>query len=280
MNRTLALAPLPLVLTGALLLTGALSAPLQPGSTTDGSFDHTHKAWTEILEGALKDGLVDYKTLREEPKALDAYLAQLESTTPAHHERWTKNERYAFWINAYNAYTIQLIRDEGPTKSIKKLGGLFSTPWEKKFIPLEEFDPEKKGKKLMLDEIEHDILRPTFKDGRVHAAVNCASMGCPPLRAEAYRGEDLDEQLDDQVAQWLADEDRNQVRPKDGRIRVSKIFDWFDEDFGKSDPKVVRWIADHVADEELAKTLRAQAGKLKIKYLDYDWGINAQDGRR
>jgi len=245
------------------------------------AFDHTHAAWTEVLGGALsEDGLVDYAGLRKSKKALDSYLATLEATTPEQHADWSREQRFAFWINAYNAYTIQLIRDRGPVKSIKKLGGWFTTPWEIKFIPLPAFDPEEDGEDLMLDEIEHDILRPVFEDARVHAAINCASLSCPPLRAEAYQGAKLDEQLDDQVALWLGDPTRNEIRAGAKHLKVSKIFDWFEEDFGDDDEAVVRWIADHVEDEELAKDLRARAAEIDVRYLDYDWSINAQEGKR
>ena len=231
----------------------ALLAPLLasfgPAPTPQAEFDHSHAKLTAVLESALSGGLVDYAGLRKDKAPLNAYLKDLEATTPAQHKAWTREQRYAFWINAYNAYTIKLIRDEGPVKSIKKLGGLFSSPWEKKFINLPAFDPERKNKKLTLDEIEHEILRPTYKDARVHAAVNCASMGCPPLRGEAFQAERLDEQLDEQVAIWLGD-------------------------------PTVKWVADHVGDEALAKALRDKAGDLKVKYLDYDWGINAQNGKR
>lgn len=265
-----------LTLAAAPLLTGPA-----PGAQETPAFDHTHAAWTEVLEGALsEDGLVDYAGLRKSKEALDAYLEALEATTPEQHAGWTRDERFAFWINAYNAYTIQLIRDRGPVKSIKKLGGWFTSPWEIKFIPMPAFDPEEDGDDLMLDEIEHDILRPVFEDARVHAAINCASLSCPPLRAEAYQGAKLDEQLDDQTALWLADPSRNGITAGAKRLKVSKIFDWFEDDFGGKDEAVVRWIADHVEDEALAKDLRARADDIDVRYLDYDWSINAQKGKR
>ncbi|WP_419190654.1 DUF547 domain-containing protein [Saltatorellus ferox] len=278
MKKTLAAA----AVTSAVLAVSVLAGVprLQAAEIQTAAFDHTHAGLTAVYESALKGGLVDYAGLRENPKALDAYLAGLAATTPAQHASWSRDQRFAFWINAYNAFTIQLIRDEGPVKSIKDLGGLFSSPWEKKFIPLPAFDPEKKGKKITLDEIEHELLRPVFKDARVHAAINCASLGCPPLRATAFIAEDLSEQLDDQVQVWLGDSSRNQVVPVNGKIRVSKIFDWFEEDFGQGDAPIVRWIADHVGDESTAKALRAQAAKIDVRYVDYDWSVNAQKGRR
>ena len=260
-----------------------LAASLQPpGSIAppQAEVDHTHAGLTAVYDVALSGGLIDYAGLRTSPKALDAYLAKVAAVTPAQFSTWSRDQRFAFWINAYNAFTIQLIRDEGPVKSIKDLGGFFSSPWEKKFIPMPAFDPEKKNKKITLDEIEHEFLRPVFKDARVHAAINCASNGCPPLRSTAFSAEGLSDQLNDQVAVWLSDSTRNQVVPSKGRIRVSKIFDWFDEDFGKSDQAVALWIAKHVGDEAVAQTLRAAAKDVDVRYLDYDWKVNAQTGKR
>ncbi len=254
-------------------------SPLTP-LAQKAEFDHTHAGLTAVYDVALSGGLIDYAGLRAKPQALDAYLAQLARTTPAQHATWTRDQRFAFWINAYNAFTIQLIRDEGPVKSIKDLGGFFSSPWEKKFIPMPAFDPEKKNKKITLDEIEHELLRPVFKDARVHAAINCASMGCPPLRATAFSAEGLNEQLEDQVGVWLSDPTRNQVSPSGGKIRVSKIFDWFKEDFGKKDEAVAKWIAAHVKDDAVRAALRAAAKDIDVKYLDYDWKVNAQNGKR
>ncbi|MFT5732668.1 MAG: hypothetical protein ACJA2W_001449 [Planctomycetota bacterium] len=263
----------------ALLILSVLGTSA-PRVAQGAEFDHSHAGLTQVYEAVLKEGLVDYAGLREKPKALDAYLAGVAATTPEQHAAWSRDQRFAFWINAYNAFTLQLLRDNGPVKSIKDLGGFFSSPWEKKFIPMPAFDPEKKSKNITLDEIEHELLRPVFKDARVHAAVNCASMGCPPLRATAFTADGLGDQLDDQVAVWLSDSTRNQVTPQGGKIRVSKIFDWFEKDFGKNDAAVARWIGDHVGDEAKGKALRDQARSIDVKYLDYDWGINAQKGRR
>lgn len=278
MIRTTLMALLTLAATTAWL--GA-AAPTPIPAAQEEEFDHSHAAWTAILEGAVDgDGLVDYAALRKAPEALDRYLAALAATTPEDHGDWTRDQRFAFWINAYNAFTIQLVRDEGPVSSIRKLGGWFGSPWEIKFIPMPLFDPEEKGKDLMLDEIEHELIRPVFKDARVHAAVNCASRSCPPLRREAYRAADLDAQLDEQVRLWLADATRNRVTRGAKSLRVSKIFKWFDEDFGDDREEIVEWIADHVGDPELARDLKARAGSIKLSYLDYDWSINATKEKR
>ena len=271
------------MLTALVTLTLA-SGPVAPVPQEE-PFDHDHEAWTAILEDVLEGGLVDYRGLRESPEALDAYLEQLAATTPEQHASWSREERFAFWINAYNAFTVQLIRDRGPVRSIKKLGGLFTTPWEIKFIPMPAFDPERKGKPITLDEIEHELVRPVFRDARVHAAVNCASLSCPPLRAEAFRAETLEAQLDEQVRAWLLDPGRNRLEPEDGRVRISKIFDWYESDFtagreGRDSKRVLLWIADHVDDEGLAARLRRGARTLRVRHLDYDWSINAQRGRR
>ena len=250
------------------------------GRSPDDPFDHAHAGLGAVLDRVLEEGLVDYAELRRSPEALDSYLASLADVTPRELGSWSRSERFAYWINAYNAFTLQLVRDEGPVKSIKKIGGWFGSPWKKRFIPMAGFDPKGKGRKLCLDDIEHGILRPQFVDARLHAAVNCASLGCPPLRAEPYRGTVLDRQLRDQVRSWLMDADRNNLRQVKGAIQVSKIFDWFEEDFGGKDEAVVNWIAEQLGDPELAGALRRASPELRVRYMDYDWGLNALPERR
>ena len=269
------------MLTALVTLTLA-SGPVAPVPQEE-PFDHDHEAWTAILEDVLEGGLVDYRGLRESPEALDAYLEQLAATTPEQHASWSREERFAFWINAYNAFTVQLIRDRGPVRSIKKLGGLFTTPWEIKFIPMPAFDPERKGKPITLDEIEHELVRPVFRDARVHAAVNCASL-CPPLRAEAFRAETLEAQLDEQVRAWPLDPGRELAGAR-GRAGADL-----------EDLRLVR-VGLHrrargstpsgcCSGSPITWTTRAccapprGARTLRVRHLDYDWSINAQRGRR
>ncbi|MEO1478576.1 MAG: DUF547 domain-containing protein, partial [Bacteroidota bacterium] len=166
--------------------------PAGPVVQVQNTFDHS--TYDRVLKTYVdRNGLVDYAGLLNDRAGLDGYLERLAATDPSNLGR---SEQLAFWINAYNAYTLQLVRDRGPVKSIKKIGGWFTMPWSIEFIGLPAFDPDGDDDDLTLDEIEHEILRPVFRDARVHAAVNCASVSCPPLRAEAYRGKDLDEQLD------------------------------------------------------------------------------------
>lgn len=246
----------------------------------DEPFDHGHGALGSVLDEVLEDGLVDYASLRRSPEALDTYLAALSSVTTTEVGKWTRAQRFAFWINAYNAFTLQLVRDEGPVESIKDIGGWFTTPWKRRFIPMGAFDPKGKGRRLCLDDIEHRILRPRFEDARLHAAVNCASRGCPPLRPEPYRAVTLERQLTEQVRSWLTDSSRNDLRINQGAIRVSKIFDWFEEDFGDGDPEVIRWIVAQLEPGPLAAALREAGPRLRVRYLDYDWALNALPERR
>ena len=155
----------------------------------------THEIWDGLLKKYVdKNGFVDYKGFRSDSAALNQYLAVLEKAHP-NDKYWSRDEQMAYWINAYNAYTVQLIVRNYPVKSIKDIKNgipFVNTVWDIKFIKIE-------GYKYDLNNIEHNILRPVFKDARVHAAVNCASYSCPALRAEAYTAKSLNAQLDDNM---------------------------------------------------------------------------------
>ncbi len=165
----------------------------------------------------------------------------------------TLGEKMAFWINTYNFLTIDLIVRERERESIRNLGSLFRSPWKKHRWEISE-------RLYTLDQIEHEILRP-MGDARVHFAINCASVSCPDQRLEAYDHRVLDASLDDQVALALANSGKG-LHARDGTLYVSKIFDWFEEDF--NDGNIETWLAQYV---ELGDDI-------SLRYLDYDWSLN------
>jgi hypothetical protein len=237
-----------------------------------GPFDHEHALWTDVVKEHVRGDRFDYQGLIEDRGKLDRYLQALHAVTPAELEGWKREQQMAFWINVYNAHIVHLVASNYPLENIKDLGGLFSPVWKKEFIAMGAFDPDGKGEKLSLDEVEHEILRKRYPDARVHAAVNCASVSCPPLRAEAYVGERLQEQLDEMTRAWLADPSRNRFEPEKGRARVSAVFKWFREDFERDGGSLRKWLAKY-APPEAAEWLET-AKKVDIDHLDYDWSLN------
>src|SRR5262245_11798649 len=175
--------------THAAFLLSACALAAMPGAQEPAAFDHSHAAWTQILKAHVRDGGFDYAKLKQDRQAFDAYLGALRAVTPEALAGWSDKQRFAFWINAYNAHCIQKVIDNYPLKSIRKLDGAFglNTVFDKAFIKLQA----QKGEELSLNDIEHKILRAKFKDARLHAAINCASKSCPPLRAEAFTADKL-----------------------------------------------------------------------------------------
>lgn len=267
--RSLVLLPLVLIAT---VCAGATQSPA-PKPSAAAAFDQSHALWTEVLAAHVRGDAFDYAKLKKDRARLDQYIGVLESVKPDELAAWKKNEQYAFWINAYNAYTVRLVVDAYPIDSIKDLGSLLKSVWDREVAPLGALAPDLKSSKLTLNEIEHEILRPKFADARVHAAVNCASQGCPPLRAEAFRPADLDEQLDEQVSLWLHDEKRNRFDESKRRLQISKVFDWFKDDFVRDAKSVPAWIARYVPEHEA--WLTDPKVKLDIDHLDYSWKLNA-----
>jgi Protein of unknown function, DUF547 len=267
----------------AALPAAALSLPIRPAVAQ--AFDTSHAAWTALLRkhvvvlrggqasqlryaGFLANGGADRA-------ALKAYLDSLSAVPAATFAAWPRAERQAFLINAYNAFTVELILTRYPDlKSIKDLGALFSTPWKPKWIAL-------LGNKVSLDDIEHAMLRKRgdYDDPRVHFAVNCASIGCPALREEAFVAARLDAQLDEQALRFMSDRTRNRFSAARGRLELSKIFDWFGEDFRlghrgvASLPAFAGRYAEQLADAP-ADRERVRAGSVDIAFADYDWALN------
>lgn len=238
--------------TAFLVLMLGVVFPTRSGKTFD------HGLYGLLLSKYVKGDVVDYKGVKGEEERLDQYLKSLDETIP---DALPRNEQFALYINAYNAYTLKLILENYPVDSIKDIGGWFSGPWKIRFCKIG-------GKTLTLDEIENDILRPRFKDPRVHFAINCASKGCPPLIAEPYEGRTLDQQLDASTRGFLNNPQRNRL--EGNTLYVSKIFKWFTDDF-KGD--VVGFFLKF-AEGDLKTRLSSIRDQVKIEYLYYDWGLN------
>jgi len=214
--------------------------------------------YTDLLQRYVNDGVVDYQGFKSAEAELDQYLEILAQVDP---QTLSRDERFAFYVNAYNAWTIKLILSRYPNlQSIKELGSFLRSPWKKELARID-------GKILTLDNIEHDILRPQFKDPRVHFAVNCASKGCPPLLGEPYTGARLNQQLDGAAKAFINDPQRNRLDNKG--LYVSKIFKWFAADFSNDIVGFFKRYAD-----EPMKTELERRSTVKVKYLDYDWSLN------
>lgn len=225
-------------------------------------FDHSHLAFDKILKkySTKKDGQVyfSYKELSKSKSLLREYLKQLESISKKELSEFSNKQKLAFWINAYNAYTIEIILKNYPVDSIKDIGsGLFSSgPWKEKFITLI-------GGKMSLDNIEHGIIRKEFKEPRIHFAVNCASIGCPSLLQESFVENKLEEQLNRAALNFLTNKNKNYV--KGNTLHLSKIFKWYGSDFDQEYGGVQNYIV---------KTLGLSNKKYKINYNKYDWKLN------
>jgi Protein of unknown function, DUF547 len=218
-----------------------------------------HRMYANLLKKYVLGAKVDYQGFKNQEKELDQYLEVLSSVDA---DTLDRDEQFAYYINVYNAWTIKLILTKYPDiKSIRDLGSILKSPWKKKFVRIKE-------KTVTLDHIEHDILRPTFKDPRVHFAVNCASKSCPPLLSEPYTSRDLDRQLLEVTTAFI--NDPSQYRLEGNTLRVNSIFKWFAEDFNK-DPAGFYL---QYARGDLKSKLEALGNGIKVKYLDYDWSLN------
>lgn len=256
-----------------LLVISLLLAATSPAMAFD------HQPWDALLKRhvVVIDGgqitQTDYAGMQGQRQDLQRYLQSIAEISQTAFDKWPSDKQLAFLINAYNAWTVELILTEYPDlHSIKDLGGFFSSPWKKAFIPLF-------GGEVSLDHIEHDLIRGSghYHEPRIHFAVNCASIGCPALRNEAYTAELLDAQLQAQTQLFLQDRSRNRL---DGnRLAVSEIFKWYREDFqqgwrgAESLAAFLGLYADALGLNS-AQQSQLQQGDIAIKFLDYDWQLN------
>ncbi len=273
MNMKLYKRIITMTIMGSLVLFSAASAS---------GFDHEYSDYNRLLKAHVvwindgKASRVDYAALKKDRESLQSVLDDLSAVGRDTYDSWEKPKRLAFLINAYNAFTLELILTKYPDlKSIKELGSLFTSAWKKEFFTL-------LGKKRHLDWVEHGMIRKkgVFNEPRIHFAVNCASIGCPALRDEAYVYERLEEQLEDQKIRFLTDRSRNRYDAKDNELQVSKIFDWYKEDFERgwrgydSRTEFFAKNATYLADEKENVNQIRNKEVVDISFLDYDWDLN------
>ena len=212
---------------------------------------HQHRIWDQLLQEYVNStGEVDYLALKQEQSRLNQYLAQLAQNPVS--DSWNRSQKLAYWINAYNAFTVKLIIDNYPVTSIRDI----QRPWARKFIELG-------SQKYSLNQIEHDIIRPVFQEPRIHFALVCAAKSCPKLLNTAYRADLLDQQLDDQTHYFLNQSGENQL--SEDHIQISKLFSWYGQDFEKQGSLID--FLNHHSNIEIDS-------RAKVEYLPYDWSLN------
>lgn len=263
------------------MLIGLFVFSLSVAPVSGSDFDDRHTTWDRLLRAHVRwidDGVntqVDYAGFRKDRDRLKGYLDGLSAVSMDRFQSWPRDTRLAFLLNAYNAFTVELILTAYPDlQSIRELRRFFIGPWKQRFFTL-------LGEKRHLDWIEHEIIREpgVYDDPRIHAAVNCASIGCPALRDEAYVAEKLDDRMEDQMRRFLRDKSRNRYDPASGRLEVSKIFDWYGEDFEQGHRgwhSLREFFADYA--DLLADTPedreKVRAGDYRLEFLEYDWSLN------
>lgn len=258
MNFYKSIFPLVLLIILSSLLWQSCSAP----SIKSTAQPVSHAIWDSLLRKHVDDnGLVDYKGMAADSNQLNEYLELLSLNAP-NKKKWSDNEKMAYWINAYNAFTVDLILDYYPVKSIKDIKNgipFVSTVWDIKFFKIA-------GEAFDLNNIEHGILRKDFDDPRIHFALVCASMSCPKLQNSAFVADKLEDQLNQAAREFINEPFRNEIA--ESPVKLSKLLDWYWGDFkGKYDSRF-----------ELVKTYSDQEidTSKEVQFLEYNWELNEQ----
>jgi len=224
---------------------------------TDNTPIINHDVWDQLLQKYVsEEGKVNYKGFVQDSVLLKKYLNDLSTHAPGNN--WTENEKLAYWINAYNAFTVELIINHYPIKSIKDISNgiaFVNSPWDIKFFKIGGIDFD-------LTTIEHEILRKEFNEPRIHFAINCASISCPRLKNKAFVAENINEQLEEVTTSFINNPSKNNITEQ--RTQLSKIFDWFQSDFNK-EGSLIDYIKKY-------NPLITESND--IEYLDYNWGLN------
>ena len=217
------------------------------------------QAQTSIFDSLLqknvdKTGRVDYQSLKNNETLLDNYLAYIQNNEPT--KNWSSNKKKAFWINTYNAYTIKIILNNYPLKSIRDIKIDGKTAWKIPFVKVGQ-------KRYTLDQIEHEILRKKFNDPRIHVGINCASVSCPRLWNFAFTEDNIASSLDNLMKEFINNTTRNKISKNN--LEISEIFNWFSKDFMKNGT-IINYLNTYAAIKI--------SEKASIKYLTYDWSLN------
>ncbi|MBY0517553.1 MAG: DUF547 domain-containing protein [Bacteriovoracaceae bacterium] len=231
------------------------------------AFDHSHSSFQKTLDTFVvtkgAQTLVNYQGLKNSPSDLNDYLGQLTAIKQNDFESWSKTQQLATLINAYNAWTIKLIIDNYPVKSIKDIGTLFTSAWKKKFFKW-------LGQDSYLDFIEHEQVRKIFKEPRIHFALVCASISCPSLSPKVFLSEKLDSQLEEASHKFLGDKNKNRIAFTNPlKLEISSIFDWYGSDF----KNLNQFVSERITSDRNIANLIKQ-GSYDKEYLDYDWNLN------
>lgn len=272
-----------LIIAACLWLMGCTEVPRLPPAP----FDHQHTLFDQVLQSYVENGLVNYRALQADPETLNRYLQALAVADPKDYEGWTRQQKLAFWVNAYNAYTLRVIVDHYPVEhswladplrrypanSIRQIPGVWGWRW----WPV-------MSNRYTLDHMEHVILRKELKEPRIHFVLVCASKGCPLLESRVFDAERIEQRLDRAAVNYIYRDRKAQIDKKNNTVRLPQIFRWFAEDF-TFDAETAAWFARYpreavgplvwvyrYASAEDRKFLRQ--GKFELSYLEYDWTLN------
>ena len=246
------------------LLTFTFSA--LTGRAAEG-FDQTHARFGRVLTTFVKNTNVDYAKLKSDPAELDAYLREITAVPAAEFARWAEADRLALLINLYNAQTLRLIINHYPLKSIRDIGTLPGAAWREPIV-------RQGGQLMTLDHLENKIIRVDYREPRIHFALVCAAVSCPPLRSEPYTGARLNAQLDDQARVFLATAEKNRFDAATGTLHLSQIFKWYEKDFTTPAGSLAAYVKPYLP--EAQRNALTDPAKVKVKFTEYDWALNAQ----
>lgn len=253
-----------------LILVLVLAVPAMAVAEPSDGFDHDHGTFDALLGRYVKQGEVDYAGWKSGGSAdLDRYLSSLASVSKSQYRSWNSRQKLAFWINTYNAATIDKVLEHHPISSIMELGSKRGAAFDQRFVPVGHL--HRGSSKLSLNQIENEIIRRQFRDPRFHFALVCAATSCPPLRSEAYTPSALNRQLSQQTRGFINDRSANRYDAGSHTLYLSRIFQWYGEDFQHGDSTVASFVGRYLGGEA-EQAIESQPPE--IQYLDYDWSLN------